>query len=42
MSIPRIVVAGTGSGVGNTTVAIGLIATYKKLGFNQKDKVSIL
>ncbi|MED3574026.1 cobyrinate a,c-diamide synthase [Cytobacillus praedii] len=33
MSIHRIVVAGTGSGVGKTTVAIGLMAAYKKLGY---------
>ncbi|MBP2240960.1 cobyrinic acid a,c-diamide synthase [Cytobacillus eiseniae] len=33
MSINRIVVAGTGSGVGKTTVAIGLMAAYKALGY---------
>ncbi|MFE8697141.1 cobyrinate a,c-diamide synthase [Cytobacillus sp. FJAT-53684] len=34
MSINRIVVAGTGSGVGKTTVAIGLMAAYKALGYS--------
>ncbi|MCH1625277.1 cobyrinate a,c-diamide synthase [Fredinandcohnia quinoae] len=33
MSIRRIIVAGTGSGVGKTTVAIGLMAAYKELGY---------
>ncbi|AZU60291.1 cobyrinate a,c-diamide synthase [Neobacillus mesonae] len=33
MSINRIVVAGTGSGVGKTTVAVGLMAAYKALGY---------
>lgn len=33
MSIKRIVVAGTGSGVGKTTVAIGLMAAYQSLGY---------
>lgn len=33
MSVNRIIVAGTGSGVGKTTVAIGLMAAYKARGF---------
>ncbi|WP_180968150.1 cobyrinate a,c-diamide synthase [Cytobacillus massiliigabonensis] len=33
MSINRIVVAGTGSGVGKTTVAIGLMSAYKAQGY---------
>lgn len=33
MSCKRIVVAGTGSGVGKTTVAIGLMAAYKEMGY---------
>ena len=33
MSARRIMVAGTGSGAGKTTVAIGLMAAYKALGY---------
>ncbi|RKD21101.1 cobyrinic acid a,c-diamide synthase [Ammoniphilus oxalaticus] len=33
MSARRIIVAGTGSGVGKTTVTIGLMAAYKALGY---------
>lgn len=33
MPIKRIVVAGTGSGVGKTTVTIGLMAAYRKRGY---------
>ncbi|MDO8885294.1 cobyrinate a,c-diamide synthase [Candidatus Oleimmundimicrobium sp.] len=33
MKIPRIVIAGTHSGVGKTSVAIGLMASLKKRGF---------
>ena len=32
MSIPRIVVAGTHSGVGKTTVATGLMAAFRRRG----------
>ena len=31
----RIVIAGTGSGVGKTTLTIGLMSALKKLGLNR-------
>ncbi|NSL50686.1 cobyrinate a,c-diamide synthase [Calidifontibacillus erzurumensis] len=34
MSTHRFVIAGTGSGVGKTTITIGLMAAYKKRGLN--------
>ena len=32
MSIPRLVIAGTHSGVGKTTLAVGLMAAYRRRG----------